>query len=77
MFHQTLFDVMTTQRQVKFEQNLSDVGVQNFMKLQMVIFNGKLFGVVLGGGGLLLSTLVPHPNSFHIARKLDWGAVKE
>jgi hypothetical protein len=46
------------------------------MTLQMVIFNGKKVGVA-GGGGVLLSTLVPHPNSFHIARKLDWGAVKE
>jgi len=75
MFHQTGFDVLTIQLQVKFEENLSDVGVQNFMTLQMVIFNGKLFGVK--AGGILLSSLVPHPNSFHIARKLDWGAVKE
>jgi len=35
----TGFDVLTTQLQVKFEQILSDVGVQNFMTLQMVIFN--------------------------------------
>jgi hypothetical protein len=47
------------------------------MILQMVIFNEEKVGVKALGGGFLLSTLVPHPNSFHIARKLDWGAVKE